>query len=729
MEVRLGGVVGLRHREKKLTNMWTHLEVHSDGEQRPFSILHSSISLHHIGTTLALAKADPTMDSFGVIIIDEAHEHSRDADILLGHLKVLLNERENLKVVVMSASLDTALFINYLPHAAVEEVRGRQHKVHVNYLEQPSSDLIADIIGTILYVHCTQMPGDILVFVTGKDEIDKVINGVERLARKDMGLLTLCSLHDSHSMKDQNIAIDPHQPQTRHGNLGRKVIVSTNSAETSLTIEGVTHVIDSCRAKVNAWDPYTESFALINQPISKASVLHRKGRAGRTYEGMAWLMCTERGFHEDLVEHSVPQVLQGDMLSECLTIIKLGHDPITFDFIIPPAPETIVRALGLLRQLGAIDVEGRLSLRGQGLAAIPTDVYAAMTLLESPRFGCSDEILSILAMADATDGGSHLFQRAYSRKEHKKRREIKDKFQHPSGDHITLFNIYMAWREACHQRKKKKQDKFLRENMLLKSALEKADGLRLHYLEAMNKITGWNHCRLQNNNLHYYTKILEALAAGHYLHAAKRIPSSKRYELVRSGMNVVLSEHTNLGDQNKHNEWVIYNDCFNNGTNKKLRVVSSVTPELLVAAQPQYWWDIEFLPQGHISDGLLQTLSDIIGHDGILPGGMPVGVKPGVGGPTWAGMATWVVKHMITGNEPLKTTLYSWKKERDVRSEKAELLKKWNLRRAIAAGFDDGSSRYDHPGKHHPSSFSIRQINAKKVKEGRKRAPSITSSE
>jgi hypothetical protein len=125
----------------------------------------------------------------------------------------------------------------------------------------------------------------------------------------------------------------------------------------------------------------------------------------------------------------------------------------------------------------------------------------------------------------------------------------------------------------------------------------------------------------------------------------------------------------------------------------------------------------------------LQTLSDMIGHDGILPGGMPVGAKPGVGAPTWAGMTTWVIRHMIIGTQPLITTLQSWKKERDVRSRKAEQLEKWNLQRAIAAGFDDGSSRYDHPDKHHPSSFSIRHIDAEKVKRGRKRAPSIISSE
>ena len=237
------------------------------------------------------------MSSFGVVIVDEAHEYSHDADILLGHLKSLLTRRVNLKVIVMSATIDTALFTSFFPQAIVKEVSGRQHKVTVKYLETPPTKLVADIIKTIIYVHCTQMPGDILVFVSGKDEIRKVIDGVERSVQREMGPLKLYSLHGSQSMREQDIAIEADQPRPRLDTLGRKVIVSTNSAETSLTMPGVTHVIDSCKANFNAWDPYTESFQMINQPVSKASVLHRKGRAGRTYEGTAWLMCTERGYH------------------------------------------------------------------------------------------------------------------------------------------------------------------------------------------------------------------------------------------------------------------------------------------------------------------------------------------------------------------------------------------------------------------------------------------------
>ena len=161
------------------------------------------------------------------------------------------------------------------------------------------------------------------------------------------------------------------------------------------------------------------------------------------------------------------------MLSECLTIMKLGHNPVTFDYIISPAPETIVRALGLLRQLGAVDSSGRLSPHGRQLAVIPTNVFAARALLKSPKFGCSDEVISVLAMIEATNGGSYLF---IPGRRGKKVEKIKDHFRHPSGDHLTLFNIYMAWREACHTGK---SYEFLKKNMLQESVLRSADNFQL----------------------------------------------------------------------------------------------------------------------------------------------------------------------------------------------------------------------------------------------------------
>lgn len=332
------------------------------------------------------------------------------------------------------------------------------------------------------------------------------------------------------------------------------------------------------------------------------------GRAGRTCEGMAWLMCTERGYHEGLVEHSVPQVMEGDMLNECLTILKLGHDPLTFDYIVRPASGTIRKALEILHLLYATDRSNRTSSHGQRMAAIPTDVYAASALLQSPKFGSSDEIITIMAMIEATDGGNSLFIHA----ERANLNRIKSRFQHASGDHITLFNIYMEWRAACC---KMEERKFLEKHMLQRSALSSADQLRLHYLAALKKIDGWKHCSLRLDNPSYYTRILQALAAGYYLKVAKRNGrSSKEYQLVRSGMDVSLTGNTHLGWPDEHSDWVIYNRCFHDPRQGNiLNVVSGIAPEIMVAAQPDYWWHLEFLPEGRMKEDLMQVLSNVKG--------------------------------------------------------------------------------------------------------------------
>lgn len=671
-----------------------------------------SLSLQHVGISVALAKADTLMKSFGVVIIDEAHVHSASADILLCHLKSLLTLRDDLRLVIMSAAINTALFTNYFPQAVVKEVSTRRFKVTVNYLDHPPSDVISEIVNTILYVHLTQMPGDILVFVTGKGEIKKVINGVKaafsngRFEKESMGPLSYHPVHGNLTMGTQMHAINAPQHQNRDGKLGRKIIVSTNSTETSLTIHGVTHVIDSCKVKVKMWNLHTESWRMLEQPISKTSALHRKGRAGCTSDGMAWLMCTERGYHENLVEDSVPQFLQGDMLSECLTIKALGHNPVTFDYIVAPAPETIVKALELLQQLGAIDHDGQLLPQGEELTAVPTNVYAALTILESRRFDCSDEIISTMAMVEAVSKTGSAFIHGGP---HDKILAAKLHFQHPSGDHLTLFNIYMAWRTAC-QKGEKAEHLFLRNYVLDAAILRAADGFRLHWLEALGKIEFWWNCELAKDDPNYYTRILQALAAGHYLKTAKRNPSSNLYQLVRSGMDVFFHKDNILDPSNKHNEWVIYDEYWDDG----LRVVSTIKPELLVAAQPEYWWDTEFLPQGHIKDGLLQTLAGMIGDGSLTP---PVRQWADVGDSNWAGLARWVQRCAAPHNRFLQEKLPSWQSERNSRSAKVEQLKRWGLETAISAGFDDGSSQYEPLSNYRPASLSVAQLDARKLSQ------------
>jgi hypothetical protein len=193
------------------------------------------------------------------------------------------------------------------------------------------------------------------------------------------------------------------------------------------------------------------------------------------------------------------------------------------------------------------------------------------------------------------------------------------RFHHESGDHVTLLHVYLGWRAAGVNGV---VQEFLEDNMLLGSVLKSADRIRLQLLNIMRQVRGWQLCDLELRQKTFYTKILQALAAGNFLHVAKRISYSqaKTYEIVRSGMKVALSDHTNLGQPNEHNEWVIYHECYDDvEKGKLLRLVSSISREVLITSEPDYWWDVDMFPEGHIRDGLLQILANLSGDVGFKP--------------------------------------------------------------------------------------------------------------
>lgn len=354
--------------------------------------------------TLAKAKGDVSLGKYGMVIIDEAHQHTIPSDSLLGLLKSLLVKRKDLKIVIMSATMDANLFAGCFPGSKIEEVLGRRYAIDYNYLLEPPSDMTNAIVLTIMEIATSGVnAGDILVFVSGVPEINKVIEKVENMLSgpnprhdpEDIDPLECYPLHSKWSFEDQQRAINSIEPMPRHGRLGRKVIVSTNIAETSVTIDGITHVIDSGEAKYRFWNPIEETWTLRAQPISQAESKQRFGRSGRQSEGTAWAMYTERGAKEDMMEHAIAPILMCDIMAETLHIMKLGFSVTRFDFVVSPAPETIRKAIELLIMIGAIDRQMRLTQRGEQISSLPVDVSSALTILESVRFGCSDEVLSI----------------------------------------------------------------------------------------------------------------------------------------------------------------------------------------------------------------------------------------------------------------------------------------------------------------------------------------------
>jgi pre-mRNA-splicing factor ATP-dependent RNA helicase DHX15/PRP43 len=572
------------------------------------------------------------LQNYGAIVIDEAHQHSVPTDLLLGLIKELAARRkDDLKIIIMSATIDADLFLKFLPGSVLETVSGRTHKVSVSYLAQPPPD-DETIVETILQVHLNGRNGNILVFVSGVREIHHIIEKVEealdgdkaRFSPLEIGPLECWPLHGTLSPEAQDDAVETISPAPQNGQLGRKLLIATNVAETSVTLTGVTHVIDSCKVKSKIWNPRNESWCLREQWISKAVARQRAGRAGRTREGMAYRMCTEGGFQEQMLEHSVPAIMEGDMLSECLSILKMGRSPLTFPYIVAPATETIVKALGILYLLGAVDARGEnLTSLGTDMTRLPVDVYSAVVLLESPRFGCSDEMISLVSMIEATDGGSNLFNNPSTPEEKAALKAIRELFHHGSGDHITLFNIYMAWTAACTSNK---ADEFLSKHMLKGSVLRYADQIRLQLFRTLLKLKNWQLNYLDTTKPGYHVQMLKALAAGNYLRIAKRksLEDPKTYVTTRHGDSAKLTADTNLSAGSRDSEWVIYNEFYSDGINiHQLRLVSAIVPELFISVRPEYWYDTEFLPS-QIQDRLVNIIAGMTGNTkNFIRGGMP----------------------------------------------------------------------------------------------------------
>jgi pre-mRNA-splicing factor ATP-dependent RNA helicase DHX15/PRP43 len=304
-------------------------------------------------------------------------------------------------------------------------------------------------IRTTLQIHLSEPEGDILVFLTGEEEIETACakikaEGDELIRSQGAGPLKVVPLYSSLPPRAQQLIFDSAPPpRTPGGPPGRKVVVSTNIAETSLTIDGIVYVIDPGFAKQKVYNPRIRVESLLVSPISKASAQQRAGRAGRTRPGKSFRLYTETAFNQELIEQTYPEILRSNLGSVVLQLKKLGIDDLVhFDFMDPPAPETLMRALELLNYLGALDDDGELTPTGELMSAFPLDPQLAKMLIESPRYNCSNEILSIAALLSVPQ----IFVRPNNAR--KAADEAKAQFAHADGDHLTLLNAYHAYKTS-----------------------------------------------------------------------------------------------------------------------------------------------------------------------------------------------------------------------------------------------------------------------------------------
>ena len=549
------------------------------------------------GMLLREATADANLERYGVVMIDEAHERTLQTDFLLGVLKQTQERRRvsgarPLKLVIMSATLEADSFSKFFGNAPVVYSRGRKFPVETFYTEEPEDDYLDAALCAVCQINESEPEGDVLVFLTGQEEIeslgrllraragkqkpglrvnelvtDRTLSETEK--ERSVPALHVALLFAAMPPEEQMRAFEPAPPGTR------KVVLATNIAETSLTINGIRYVVDTGLAKRRVYHPRSGVDELVVAPIAASQAAQRAGRAGREGPGKCFRLYCE-DVMRSLEPHVTPELLRTNLSGVVLQLKAMNVDDIlSFPFIDPPPREALVRSLELLYALGALGGDGRLSAAGRKMARFPLEPMAARAILAGHDEACAEDVIAVVSML-TTDNVFREVSRDVASGGSRQKNPGREQYAREEGDHATLLAVFRAFSKCGAKRKKE----FCAANAVHLRSMQKARSI-FDQLSRAAQSEGVALASAGDES----APVLRALAAGFFLNVARR-QADGSFKTVSTGQR--LGIHPSSVLFHRPPEMILFNELVK--TNRLYaRDVSAVAPEWLAEVSPRVY--------------------------------------------------------------------------------------------------------------------------------------------
>ena len=555
------------------------------------------------GMLLREAMMDPLLNKYSVIMVDEAHERSLSSDILLGLLKKVQKQRPELKIIISSATIEAEKMAQFFDDDSVNmkvkkcrifALSGRSYPVDIHFLESPIEDYVMEAVQTAIALHKEEGPGDILIFFTGRDEIQKAMQLLSEYAQTILPTrqaLQPLPLYAGLPQSDQMYIFSPAAESTR------KCILSTNVAEASVTIDGIVYVIDTGFVKLRTFNPITNIESLTKSPISQASATQRAGRAGRTRPGKCYRLYTQTAYTQ-LPKSTSPEIQRTNLAPVILQLKALGIDNVAqFPYLTPPPAKLMARSLEFLYALDALDDYAKLTKPlGTRMAELALPPMMAKALLTSTQFefSCASEMLTIAAMTSLQSTGT-----TNTWFDHEGRKTDMDlsrrKFAAEEGDHLTYLNVFNAFMGIG-----KRDQRWCQKLYLNHKALSRAVSIRNQLRRQLERFG----ITIPDDNFHSapsstaHTKdditirILKCLTSGFFVNVARFNPIDGTYKPLTAASkkdSVTMFAHPTSLMFNRKADYVLFHEVLETGDKIYIKDISKVEKSWVLDAGKKYY--------------------------------------------------------------------------------------------------------------------------------------------